>query len=455
MNLWMDVMRDIEHLMGDYQRIFDGWQEGGVTGMVIGPPVFHAEQLTSGTTKVPREKPPVPIFDPNHEVYRRFGVEPPPDPEEKDPGQRALLREALQAAKDRGFCIFFFQAQVGAGPGGTGHALFDPKSRAATSARITDCLEQYPMVDGAIMDGPEWGYEISAGHMDHRSYIFNDLPEDVRDGCSQLGYDYEALVAAKDRLFDRLHRLEAKQIGLHAGGGFLGAFHLLGSDPGVAAWMAFRADSLTKFFRTLKEELADKANRPIQLGVGPRTAAFAPLCGYDFARLGQFMDLLLPKHYFWHRGFDGLVGTVDRYVETLCQWNAGLCDADALKVIEALFGLSLPAMETRSDLDQAHTPAFWWEIVGQETRRALAAVEDPLRIVPWVDAGPRPHDGDPICADDLRRLLQSAEDAGLQRFLYHHHGNLTPAEWTVMSEFCGNRWDPNTSAYAPPDEKIL
>lgn len=33
------------------------------------------------------------------------------------------------------------------------------------------------------------------------------------------------------------------------------------------------------------------------------------------------MDFLLPKHYFFHRGFDGFVGTVYRYSQTMLEWN--------------------------------------------------------------------------------------------------------------------------------------
>ena len=55
--------------------------------------------------------------------------------------------------------------------------------------------------------------------------------------------------------------------------------------------------------------------RSVKLGVGPRSAAFANLCGYDFRALAappsgdgeSCVDILLPKHYFFHRGFDGAV----------------------------------------------------------------------------------------------------------------------------------------------------
>lgn len=56
-------------------------------------------------------------------------------------------------------------------------------------------------------------------HMNHRSYIFNDLPVTVAPACQRLGYDYARLVAAKDRLYDHLHALQPKQIRLHAAGG--------------------------------------------------------------------------------------------------------------------------------------------------------------------------------------------------------------------------------------------
>ena len=84
-----------------------------------------------------------------------------------------------------------------------------------------------------------------------------------------------------------------------------------------------------------------------------------------------------------------------------------------------------------------------------ETRRALAAVDEPNRIVPWLDTGRFPHDGDPMTAADLRRLLQAAADAGLKRFLYHHQGCLSEGEWVVISEQCGRPWRALRSDYYP------
>ena len=454
MKLWMDVMRDLEYVMDNYERLFPAWEAGGVDGLVMGPLMFNAADLMPGVRSKEKGIEPSPTFEPNPAVYKQFGVAP-PESRAVPPERRALLDRTFAAAKDRGWSVWIFQPSTGMGPGGGGHTLADEKTLAAICARMVDTFEQFPMVDGGIMDGPEWGYEIAPHHMGHRSYIFNDLPDSVAPKCEALGYDYTALVEAKDRLFDCLHHLTPLRVKLHAGGGLLGTTHLLGADPDLTAWLRFRVEALTGFFRGVREGVDSGMSRPIKLGVGPRSAAFAPLCGYDFEALAEFMDILLPKHYFWHRGFDGLLGTVYRYVETLTQWNAGLEDGDALSVVQGLFGLSLPGVRNRSDLESALTPAFFEQVVQQETRRALATVEDQDRIVPWLEAGRSPHDGDPMGAGHLKQLLENPQEAGLQRFLYHHQGNLTAGEWTVISEMCGQPWRPLESDFQPPDRHVL
>jgi hypothetical protein len=90
--------------------------------------------------------------------------------------------------------------------------------------------------------------------------------------------------------------------------------------------------------------------------------------------------------------------------------------------------------------------------VVDQTRRAIAAVGDAARVVPWVDVGRLPHDGDPIGSGDLRRILAASAGAGLTHFLYHNHAHLSRAEWRVISELCGRPWaGPGERGYCPPD----
>ena len=479
MRVWMDVMRHLEPVMADHERLFDAWGAGGVDGLVIGPMTFDDKSYT---------------FDPNPEVYRRFGLDAPAQPEESslwwkaptaDPAangvgglptstgeKRALLARTLQAAKDRGWKVWLFCPHYGVGPGSRGPILVDDQTRAVNAARLVDCMEQYPMADGAVLDGPEWGYEIAPFHQNHRSYIFNDLPADVAEGAARMGYDYQRLVAAKDRLFSRMHNLTDRDVQIWGGeaGGFLGTFGLLGNDPGLAEWLSFRLDSVTETYRRMRELIHAHANRPVSLAAGPRSAAWSSLCGYDYGRLGGILDVMLCKHYFWHRGFDGMYGTVARYVQTLTEWNPGLSERGALQFVTALFGLELPGIASLADFDLGFPQEFFDGVVVRETERAIAAMGDPERVCPWIDAGRKPHDGDPFTAHDLDRTLEAAGRTGLRRVLYHHHGNLTPGEWAVISARCGQRWQSTTTprpglegyaasqsmpGYHPPDLPIL
>jgi hypothetical protein len=86
LNLWMDVMRGMEPVIGDYERLFDVWGAGGVDGLVIGPMMFE-EQVAS--------------FDPDPRVYRRLGLEPPMSPAHLLPEKRAPI-SARRGTADRG-----------------------------------------------------------------------------------------------------------------------------------------------------------------------------------------------------------------------------------------------------------------------------------------------------------------------------------------------------------------
>lgn len=434
---WMRFGQPLEAVLGKHGEVFDGWQAGGVRAVVVGRLLFAGADGKPMATAA---------FDPNPRVYRDLGVEPPAAPAEKLPEKRRQLAEALTDAKGRGLEVYVFCPDAGQGPGGPGHPLVDEATLAARVARIRDVMEALPMVDGGVLDGPELGYEIAPGH---RSNIFTDLPESLRAGAATLGFDYDALVAARDRFERRLHELTPAEVDLRAEGGFLGAFELFGSDPDLGAWFAFRRALLSDYYRRQSEALA-RMPRAVQIGVGSRLPCFNPLNGADLAHYARLYPFLLPKLYFFHRGFDGFYGTIGRYLQTLTAWSPGLTDAHALKVVEALLGVRLPWVRSRFDLELGFPPEAFSAFVATETRRMLAAT-GPDRIVPWVESGREPHHGDPMGAGDLYRYLVAARDAGLRRFLYHSHTHLTEGEWAVLSHLCGRQWHTGMPGYAPPD----
>ncbi|SVB49447.1 uncharacterized protein METZ01_LOCUS202301, partial [marine metagenome] len=125
MNLWMDVMRDLESVMDDHERILDGWAEGGVDGVVFGPLVFGTNRLLQGAKAIESGQVVADAYDPNPAVYKRMGVEAPAAPEHKLPEKRALLEKTMVAAKDRGMEVYIMYADSGAGPGGDGYYMND------------------------------------------------------------------------------------------------------------------------------------------------------------------------------------------------------------------------------------------------------------------------------------------------------------------------------------------
>ena len=131
LEVWMRVGQPLEPLLADQERILDAWQSGGVRGLVVGRLAFltdypddlqppDARGSAAGATHPPSwgggRAGTVWAFAPNHTVYRRWGVEPPPDPEETFPRRRELLTQLLESVKRRGWSIYLFEPAAGAGP---------------------------------------------------------------------------------------------------------------------------------------------------------------------------------------------------------------------------------------------------------------------------------------------------------------------------------------------------
>ena len=143
MRLWMDVMRHLEPVMDDHERLFDAWEAGGVDGMVIGPLSFADKTYT---------------FDPDPEVYARFGLQPPrpdgsslwwpafgaaaagaPEAERVVRERRDRLTRTLEAAKARGWQVWLFCPHYG-GPPARGPILVDEVTRTAAASRMVDAM---------------------------------------------------------------------------------------------------------------------------------------------------------------------------------------------------------------------------------------------------------------------------------------------------------------------------
>ncbi|MCP5109807.1 MAG: hypothetical protein GY953_03110, partial [bacterium] len=194
----------------------------------------------------------------------------------------------------------------------------------------------------------------------------------------------------------------------------------------------------------------DGLSRKVKLGTIPRAPTFSVLTTQDYQRMHPYFDYVFPKHYFWHRGFDGLYGTVARWVQKIHEWNPSLTQRDCFAVAKAWFGIELPGVQSLADMELGFPDEFFEQVVFTETRRALEAIGDANKVIAWVQTGRSPHAGDPMPARDLDRILAASRKAGLKRFLFQPSGDLGAAEWSVISSFCGNRWKKSPTGYWPP-----
>jgi len=436
LEVWMRFGQPLEAVMEDFERTFDAWETMGVRGIILGRMYFRDDDHEYHA-----------IFEPNAKIYKRLGVPTPDPPAKMFPERRRQLDRLFADVKKRKWSLLIFSPDAGTQP--------EPQNSydrfvnsTALQARTLDTFSQFPEVDGGILDGPEWGYEIEPGHVHN---IFVDLPESVRPLAESMHYDFGELQHARDLLETTLHQLSTRLVKTDSRRGLLGAIRLFDSTPELTTWLRFRTEVLTGTVKTLKGMMREQ-RQDLRLGMGPRSAAFAPLCGYDLRALMAHLDYLLPKHYFWHRGYDGFYGTVHRWMKTLTDWNPGLSDEQALDVVKAFFGIELPGLKSAFDFERGFPDEFFTQVVAKETSAALSAVKRPEQVMPWVDVGRRPHDGDPMGAGDFIRILEASQKVGLERFVYHNNSHLAAAEVEVMRSLCGDPSQPLPEGYAPPDK---
>ena len=435
---WMRIGQPLETVMDDYERIFDAWESGGIRGLVVGRMLFADDQ----------GKCTIPAFPSRPEAYTARGLEPNNRESKSDPVKEKRLHAMLDNAKGRGWHILIFAP----GSGSTGAkplpAEEDPYGAIHQAAVWDEVFATLPQVDGGIMDGwTESPYELK---YHHGSSVFCDMTDAAKDQGVARGYDVDKLERGMLRLRKRFQSFTPAEVRYYGAHGLLSGMNLFDIDEDSVYWLRWRREDAIKVGQAFRSEL-DMAPRKLLLGNGPRSAVFSGMTALDFLAWDKIADFLLVKHYFWHRGFDGLYGTVARWVAQVKEWNPTLTEQDCFTVVKAWLGVELPEVNSLADMDRGFPDAFFEEVVKEETVRALAAVCDPRKIVPWVDTGRMPHSGDPMTSGDLYKILKVSEEAGLQRFLFHNHAHLTAAEWCVISRLCGTEWDQDEEGYWPPN----
>lgn len=439
---WMYMIYPLEQWLSEPRRILDAWESGGVRGIVIGPlrfwdgpPTFDFTYRRAGAT--------ISAFAPDPAIYRKHGVDP-PENVRLDAAKEKQLHVLLDDIRRRGWELMLF------GPGHYGRrksAQQDPFGAISLAAGVEDTLRALPQASGVIIDGAgEHHYELA---FHHGGELF-EIRDHHRAIYTHLGFDIARMERGMNHLKARFHLLTPSLVRFHQYGGMLGGMSLFDLNEDALYWLRMRQESTLRNMAAIRGEL-DRLPKKTKLGTIPRSAAFSVLTTQDYQKTHGFFDYIFPKHYYWHRGFDGMYGTVARWVATLHEWNPSLNEEDCFAVVKLLFGIQFPGVRKLADLENGFPDAFFDEVVFHETKRALDATGDPNKVIAWVSTGRNPHAGDPMPAHDLNRLLVASHRAGLKRFIYHPDVNLGAAEWKVISRLCGKEWKEDPSGYWPAD----
>ena len=439
---WMYMIYPIEQWLTGYERTLDAWEAGGVRGLVIGPLVFFKEVPRFDFTYArPGFK--FPTFAPDPKIYQKYGLDAPADAP-RDPVKEKQLQGLIANAAARGWEILFF------GPGHYGRRKSfaqDPFGALSLAAGIEDTMRAFPEAKGVVIDGGgEHHYELAF----HHGGELLEIRDSERPLLNHLGMDTARMERGMGHLRDRLHHLTPSMVRYYSAGGMMGGLGLFDLNEDALYWLRSRQEVTLQTVATYRKQI-NSLERKAKLATIPRATTFSVLTTQDYQKIHPYFDYLFPKHYFWNRGFDGMYGTIGRWVATLRKWNPGLTEEDCFAAVKCWFGLQLPGVRTLADLDQGFPDEFFSEVVFSETRRALEAVGDDSKVIAWVSTGRNPHAGDPMPAHDLYRILVASQRAGLKRFIYHPDLNLGAAEWSVISGLCGKRWKEDPNGYWPPD----
>ena len=235
--------------------------------------------------------------------------------------------------------------------------------------------------------------------------------------AGKMGYDFERMRRSALAFWERIQRLDARDVRQAAdrGLGLLDLSEWLGIGAGLADWFAFRAGVITANLQRFKAAACAAAGREIVFGSDTFPPSFALLVGHryrDFTEWADFTSPLLAHvEYF-------VLSTFATYADLLCQWIAGLAEEEALRFVYRLFGYDrIPEMPTSLEGFGIETPdcevncEALGDIVELELWRARLYNSGVVPSYPVIKGGTWP-------AETVHRLVKAAEEIGHEGIVF-------------------------------------
>ncbi len=387
----------------------------------------------------PVQRVPVAAFQPDPDLYQGMEWQPPQMPAHLA-GESQRMRDALRTGAEKGFKIYAMddKAYFLLGSFGTGRlntnrpipSVTDPDGPAMTAARARDTIANFPEINGILLDGPDFKWEIAPGHRDDMWVEPIDTPAN-RQFASARGIEMQSVLDGRERFKEFLQSLhpDAARRFIEHSPGALADHRWWAERPQFADWYRFKQDavewSVSQSYRAIKTHLPN-----VMVGNSSRLPFVATITGHNLPRKQAYTDFQMPKEYWWSGGVAGFRGTVVNWLKTLCEWNPGLDRDLAEKWFSAAFDYPMPKDYPVSAYESEATDAWFTTSVRDQTRKMMAAAETADRLVPWV--GLEHFGSNWVTPSELDRLLAEMRTQGVTRYCYFVYNSLSPEIWNVI-----------------------
>lgn len=211
--------------------------------------------------------------------------------------------------------------------------LNNPVVRQLGRVRVRELLRHYGDVDGLSLDWVEYpNYFIDN--------LFTCFCDHCRDTACASGHDWNAITTAVRQLWDSVHTLTPASLdGLIESGDWGN----LATDPvaiqdGVSAWLEFKAESVSRAIKDIRETMNDAGGKDLLLSANGFSLPWGRMSGASYPREDNGLDSQRPKLYSFHWHM-----MVRWWAESMLSWNreSQITPSQATAAILALFGMVL------------------------------------------------------------------------------------------------------------------
>lgn len=378
-----------------------------------------------------------PSFTPDARRYAGLRYQP-PTPDDLTKREGAKVGEFVKQAKAAGLKVYL-QVQAASPPGyrvqfsgvqdedqprlfdGTVPArrvdkngsLASPHILDYTAAMLVDLAHQYPWINGFRIDWPEYPpYFLDA--------LFVDYSVHAQAAAKRLGFSFETMR-------DNAKKLHARLLGGLSNRdleGFLGSGATMIDQPLLTDALAFRSKLVRELVARARKALDDAGASHMELVPNAFPPPWNRVSGFDFSGWGRTIAGVSVKEYAMHWAM-----MLRFYGDAILKANAGLDEKLLVRALVRVLGIAddggLPHLADYHYPEPDEPHPCGTRALGRKIEHAQKEAGDTPVFTLAHGYGP---------AEDFRRRLKAAHEAGKHGFWVNRYGYLSDEKLAIIRD---------------------